>query len=56
MIVDAWQLERVRAAGADAVELIPELLGPARLPVAAFARKMGLAPVAVGPGLTVRAL
>jgi indole-3-glycerol phosphate synthase len=56
VIVDAWQLERVRAAGADAVELIPEILGPARMPVAAFARKLGLAPVAFDPGPTVRAL
>jgi indole-3-glycerol phosphate synthase len=56
VVVDAWQLERIRAAGADAVELMPEILGPARLPVAAFARKMGLAPVVLGPGPTVRAL
>ncbi len=56
VIVDVWQLERARAAGADAVELIPEILGPARLPVAAFTRKLGLAPVAIDPGPKVRAL
>jgi indole-3-glycerol phosphate synthase len=54
LVIDAWQLERCRAAGADAVELIPDLLGPALPVVADAARALGLAPVTIGPGLTVR--
>ena len=54
LVLDLWQLERARAAGADAVELIPELLGPVLLPTAAAARNLGLAPVVFGPGLTLR--
>jgi hypothetical protein len=53
VVVDAWQLERCRAAGADAVELIPELLGPALASVAAAVRNLGLAPVTIGPDLTI---
>lgn len=45
VVIDPWQLERVRAAGADAIELIPALLGPALGPTAAAARALGLAAV-----------
>ncbi|MDE2511379.1 MAG: hypothetical protein KGL74_09675 [Elusimicrobia bacterium] len=55
LLVDPWQIERVRAGGADAIELIPELLGPALPATAAAIRDMGLTPVIFGPGLTVRA-
>lgn len=54
VVLDLWQLERARAAGADAVELIPEVLGPALAATAAAARRLGLTPVTFGPGLTVR--
>ena len=54
IVIDAWQLERCRAAGADAVELIPEVLGPALLTTAAAVRNLGLTPVTFGPGLAVR--
>ena len=54
LVVDLWQLERARAAGADAVELDPEILGPALNAVAAAARGLGLTPVLFGPGPTVR--
>ena len=54
VVLDLWQLERVRAAGADAVELNPEVLGSALPATAAAARRLGLTPVAFGPGLTVR--
>lgn len=54
LVVDVWQLERARAAGADAVELNPDILGPALNATAAAARELGLAPVVFGPGLTVR--
>jgi len=54
LVLDPWQLERARAAGADAVELNPELLGPALGAVAAAARGLGLTPVIWGPGPTVR--
>jgi indole-3-glycerol phosphate synthase len=56
VVLDVWQLERIRAAGADAVELMPEVLGPALGATAAAARVLGLAPVVFGPGLTVRAV
>ncbi|MFI5348724.1 MAG: hypothetical protein ACHQ2Z_04205 [Elusimicrobiota bacterium] len=54
IVIDPWQLERCRAAGADAVELIPEVLGPALMTTAAAVRNLGLTPVTFGPGLTVR--
>jgi indole-3-glycerol phosphate synthase len=54
IVLDPWQLERCRAAGADAVELMPDVLGPALLTTAAAARNLGLTPVIFGPGLTVR--
>lgn len=54
VVLDVWQLERARAAGADAVELDPEVLGPALPATAAAVRKLGLTPVVFGPGLTVR--
>lgn len=54
LILDPWQIERARAAGADAVELLPELLGPALATTAAAVRAHGLAPVVWGPGPTVR--
>lgn len=54
VVLDPWQLERARAAGADAIELHAEILGPALAATAAAARKLGLTPVTFGPGLTVR--
>lgn len=54
VVVDLWQLERARAAGADGVELVPEVLGPALPATAAAVRNLGLTPVVFGPGLTVR--
>jgi len=54
VVLDLWQLERARAAGADAVELVPEVLGPALEATAAAVRKLGLTPVTFGPGLTVQ--
>jgi indole-3-glycerol phosphate synthase len=54
VVVDPWQLERCRAAGADAIELLPELLGPALLRTAAAVRNLGLTPVTIDAGLTVR--
>lgn len=54
VVLDVWQIERARAAGADAVELDPELLGPALAATAAAVRRLGLTPVTFGPGLTVR--
>ncbi|MBI3565688.1 MAG: hypothetical protein HY079_10870 [Elusimicrobia bacterium] len=56
LVLDPWQIERARAAGADAVELLPELLGPALPAVADAVRAQGLAPVVWGPGPTVRAV
>lgn len=49
LIVDPWQIERCRAGGADAIELIPELLGPALAATAAAVRETGLAPLIAGP-------
>jgi indole-3-glycerol phosphate synthase len=54
LIIDPWQLERIRACGADAVELIPDLLGPAFNATAAATRNLGLTPVVFGPGLALR--
>lgn len=54
LIVDPWQIERCRAGGADAIELLPELLGAALGATAAAVRDAGLTPVILGPGLTVR--
>ena len=45
-VVDVWQLERARAGGADAILLIPELLGPYLERMTASARALGLTPVA----------
>lgn len=45
LIVDPWQLERCRAGGADGVELVAELLGPALGAIAAAARVLDLTPV-----------
>jgi indole-3-glycerol phosphate synthase len=55
LVTDLWQVERARAGGADAVELNPELLGAALPATAAAVRALGMTPVIVGPGLTVRA-
>ncbi len=55
-VMDQWQIERARAAGADALELIPELLGPALPGVAAAVRALGLIPVIWEPGPSIRAL
>ena len=44
-VVDPWQLERARAGGADAVLLLPELLGPFAARLEAAARALGLTPV-----------
>jgi indole-3-glycerol phosphate synthase len=54
IVIDTWQLERARAAGADAVELNPDVLGPALAVVADAARNLGLTPVTFGPGLAIR--
>lgn len=54
VVLDLWQLERARAAGADAVELDAELLGPALAATADAVRRLGLTPVTFGPGPTVR--
>jgi indole-3-glycerol phosphate synthase len=54
VIVDPWQIERARAAGADAVELLPDLLGPALAATAAAVRALGLTPVTIDSRLTVR--
>lgn len=44
-IVDPWQLERARAGGADAVLLLPELLGPFHERLTEAARALGLTPL-----------
>ena len=44
-VVDPWQLERARAGGADAVLLMPELLGPYQERLTAAARALGLTPI-----------
>lgn len=44
-IVDPWQIERCRAAGADGVELSPDFLGAAFPATAAVVRSLGLTPV-----------
>lgn len=49
IIVDPWQLERVRAAGADAVELVPDLLGTSLEATALLARDLGLTPAFQDP-------
>ena len=54
VVIDPWQLERARAAGADALELIPAVLGPALAATAAAVRNLGLTPVTIDPDLTVR--
>ena len=53
VVLDVWQLERARAAGADGVELNPEVLGPALEATAEAVRRLGLTPVVFGPGSTV---
>lgn len=45
-IVDPWQLERARAGGADAILLIPEVLGPYLERMTVAARALGLTPIA----------
>ena len=55
-VVDAWQLERARAGGADAVLLIPELLGPHLERMAASSRVLGLTPIAWDEGGAPRIL
>ena len=45
-VVDIWQLERARAGGADAVLLMPDLLGSYLGRLAAAARALRLAPIA----------
>lgn len=55
-VVDAWQLERARAGGADAVLLIPELLGPYLERMSASARSLGLTPIAWDEGAVPRVL
>ncbi len=45
VVVDPWQLARARAAGADGIELLPELLGPLLGAFAASARGLGLTPL-----------
>lgn len=55
-VVDAWQLERARAGGADAVLLIPELLGPYLERMSAYARNLGLTPIAWAEGSVPRVL
>ena len=49
-VVDVWQLERARAGGADAVLLIPELLGPYLERMKTSARALGLTPIAWDDG------
>lgn len=46
VVVDPWQLARARAAGADGVELRPDVLGPLLPAFAASARGLGLTPLA----------
>ena len=55
-VVDVWQLERARAGGADAVLLIPELLGPYLERMTASARALGLTPIAWDDGGAPRVL
>jgi len=55
-VTDSWQLERARAGGADAVLLIPELLGPHLERMAASARALGLTPIAWDEGGAPRVL
>lgn len=55
-VQDLWQLERARAGGADAVLLIPELLGPYLERMSACARGLGLTPIAWDEGGVPRVL
>ncbi len=55
-VVDVWQLERARAGGADAILLIPELLGPYLERMTASARTLGLTPIAWNDGAAPRIL
>jgi hypothetical protein len=53
VVVDPWQLARARAAGADGIELLPELLGPLTDAFAASARGLGLTPLVWRDGVPV---
>lgn len=53
VVVDPWQLARARAAGADGIELLPELLGPLLAAFAASARGLGLTPFVWSDGAPV---
>lgn len=55
-VLDVWQLERARAGGADAVLLIPELLGTHLERMSACARGLGLTPIAWDEGAVPRVL
>lgn len=50
VVVDPWQIERCRAAGADALELMPELLRETLPAVAAAVRALGLEPLVEDAG------
>lgn len=55
-VVDVWQLERARAGGADAILLIPELLGPYLERMTVSARTLGLMAIAWDDGGAPRIL
>lgn len=53
IVVDPWQLARARAAGADGIELLPDLLGSLLPAFAASARGLGLTPLTWTQGVPV---
>ena len=55
-VVDVWQLERARAGGADAILLIPDLLGPYLERMTVSARTLGLTAIAWDDGAAPRIL